>query len=334
MAPGEIRTVAAIGCGVIGAGWAARWRCAGVAVRVADPSPEAESIVADTTARALVAWSSLGIAPAADSVGDLTIHSSIDAAVDGADLVHESVPERLDVKTETLATIDAAASPDAVVASSTSGFRPTELARSLERPERFLVAHPFNPVYLMPLVEVVAGERTEADVVERAERAFTSIGMRPLRVRREIDAFIADRLLEAVWREALWLVHDGVATPAEIDEVVVQAVGLRWAQMGLFETYRTAGGAAGMRHFLAQFGPALQWPWTKLTDVPEWTDELVETIASQSDDQSGHRTIDELLADRDRNLVALLSTLEQLDSGNGVAAGATLAAFRRSRSAR
>ncbi|MEM9041082.1 MAG: 3-hydroxyacyl-CoA dehydrogenase NAD-binding domain-containing protein [Actinomycetota bacterium] len=331
MAGRDVQTVAAIGCGVIGAGWAARWRCAGVAVRVADPSPEVASIVADTTDRALAAWSDLGIAPSADGVGDLTIHSSIEEAVAGADLVHESVPERLDLKTETLTTIDAAASPDAVVASSTSGFRPTELARSLERPERFLVAHPFNPVYLMPLVEVVAGEGTHLDIVERAEHAFTSIGMRTLRVRREIDAFIADRLLEAVWREALWLVHDGVATTAEIDEAIVHGVGLRWAQMGLFETYRTAGGAAGMRHFLAQFGPALQWPWTKLTDVPEWTDELVGTIASQSDDQSGHRTIDELLADRDRNLVALLSALEQLDAGRGVAAGATLATFRRSR---
>ncbi len=242
----------------------------------------------------------------------------------GVELVQECVPERLDLKHETLSAIDAAAPTDALVASSTSGFTPTDLAAGLQHPERLVVGHPFNPVYLLPLVEVVGGEQTSLGTLDRAMAVYADLGMKPLHVRVEIDAFIADRLLEAVWREAIWLVNDGIATTEEIDDAIRYGFGLRWAQMGLFETYRTAGGAGGMRHFLGQFGPALEWPWSKLTDTPEWTDELVETIAGQSDDQSGGRTISELLGERDRNLVAILLALEGVDAG----AGRTLAALR------
>ena len=150
--------------------------------------------------------------------------------------------------------------------------------------------------------------------------------MHPVHVRVEIDAFIADRLLEAVWREALWLVNDGVATTGEIDDAMRYGFGLRWAQMGMFETYRIAGGEGGMRHFIAQFGPALHWPWTKLMDTPELTDELIDRIADQSDEQAAGRSIADLVAERDRNLVAILRALESEDS----AAGQTLAALRAS----
>ena len=148
--------------------------------------------------------------------------------------------------------------------------------------------------------------------------------MKPIEVRVEIDAFIADRLLEAVWREALWLVNDGVATTEEIDDAIRYGFGLRWAQMGLFETYRTAGGEGGMGHFIRQFGPALQWPWTKLMDVPELTDELVDRIEEQSDAQSGMHSVRELERIRDRNLVGILRSLEANDWG----AGTTLAEQR------
>ena len=188
-----------------------------------------------------------------------------------------------------------------------------------------MVGHPFNPVYLLPLVEVVGGSRTAPDAVQRAMATYESVSMRPLHVRVELDAFIADRLMEAVWREALWLVRDGVATTEEIDDAMRFGFGLRWAQMGLFETYRTAGGEGGMAHFIRQFGPALQWPWSRLTDVPELTDELVDTIAAQSDAQSGHLSIRELERIRDRNLVGILRALED----NEWAAGMTLAAQRR-----
>ena len=141
--------------------------------------------------------------------------------------------------------------------------------------------------------------------------------MHPLRVRKEIDAHIADRLLEAVWREGLWLINDGVATTQEIDDAIRYGFGLRWAQMGMFETYRIAGGEAGMAHFIQQFGPALEWPWTKLMDVPELTDELINKIAGQSDQQSGQYSIRELERIRDDNLVAMMRALKVKDWGAG-----------------
>jgi carnitine 3-dehydrogenase len=186
-----------------------------------------------------------------------------------------------------------------------------------------MVGHPFNPVYLLPLVEMVGGKQTSDETIGRAGEIYRAIGMHPLHLRREIEAFVADRFLEAVWREALWLVKDGIATTAEIDDAIRYGFGLRWAQMGLFETYRVAGGEAGMAHFIAQFGPCLKWPWTKLMDVPELTDELVETISSQSDAQSGSRSIRELERIRDDNLVAIMQALKANDWG----AGKTLASW-------
>ena len=184
-------------------------------------------------------------------------------------------------------------------------------------PDRLVVAHPFNPVYLLPLVEIVGGAKTSRAAIENAAHLFRQLGMHPLHVRTEIPAFIADRFLEAVWREALWLVKDGVATTTEIDDAIRYGFGLRWAQMGLFETYRVAGGEAGMAHFIAQFGPCLKWPWTKLTDVPELTDELVTMIADQSDSQSGAYSIRQLEQIRDDNLVAILRQLQTRDWGAG-----------------
>lgn len=318
------RSAAVVGCGVIGAAWAARLRLRGVDVSVFDPDPNAAATLASVMADAVDAWRRLELPT--DPLGSLTLCDTVAAAVEGAELVQESVPERLDLKHVTLRAIDEAAPVDAVVASSTSGFTPSALAEPLRHPERLVVAHPFNPVYLLPLVEVVGGAATTPETVERAMAAYRSLGMHPVHVRVEIDAFVADRLLEAVWREALWLVNDGVATTGEIDDIMRYGFGLRWAQMGMFETYRIAGGEGGMRHFIAQFGPALHWPWTKLMDTPELTDELIDRIADQSDEQAAGRSIADLVAERDRNLVAILRALESEDS----AAGQTLAALRAS----
>lgn len=324
MPEAAISTAAAVGCGVIGAGWVARLRLRGVDVRAYDPSPDAERVLGEVHANAVRAWRELDLTVDDDQLGTLTMCSSIAEAVAGVELVIESVPERLELKHATLTAIDAAADASVVIASSTSGFKPTVLAEPLIHPDRLVVAHPFNPVYLLPLVEVVPGERTDPGVTARALVIYRSLGMHPLLVRAEIDAHIADRLLEAVWREALWLVNDGIATTEEIDDAIRYGFGLRWAQMGLFETYRIAGGEGGMRHFIAQFGEALQWPWTKLTDVPELTDELIDKVASQSDAQSGAHGIRDLERIRDRNLVAILRALEENDWG----AGRTVAALR------
>ena len=192
-------------------------------------------------------------------------------------------------------------------------LNPLNYKENASHPQQIIVAHPFNPVYLIPLIELVGDPQT----TESAALILTQLGMHPLILRKEIDAHIADRLLEAVWREGLWLINDGVATTQEIDDAIRYGFGLRWAQMGMFETYRIAGGEAGMAHFIQQFGPALKWPWTKLMDVPELTDELVNKIASQSDQQSGLHSIRELERIRDDNLVAMMRALKVKDWGAG-----------------
>ena len=310
------RSAAIVGGGVIGGGWAARFLLNGWNVRIFDPHPEAAKRFADVLANARAALPSLSDFPMPPE-GDLVFVDSIASAVKGADWIQESVTEDLALKHRVIAEIEAAAGMDTIIGSSTSGFRPSELQEGARRPGRIVVAHPFNPVYLLPLAEVVGGNVVSAETRERACEILKSIGMSPLIVRKEIDAHIADRFLEAVWREALWLVKDDVATTEEIDNAIRYGFGLRWAQMGLFETYRLAGGEAGMRHFIAQFGPCLLWPWTKLTDVPELTDELIDKIASQSDAQSGAYSIRELERIRDRNLVGILRALKERDWGAG-----------------
>lgn len=307
-----VSKAAIIGGGVIGGGWAARFLLNGWDVIISDPDPEAERKIAEVLAnarRSLPALSDVTV----PKEGKLSFAASVEDAVRHADWIQESVPERLDIKHAIFTMIQKHCRADALIGSSTSGFKPSELQQGAARPEQIFVAHPFNPVYLLPVIELVGVQAT----VERARDVLDGIGMKPLIVRKEIDAHIADRFLEAVWREALWLIKDGIATTREIDDVIRYGFGMRWAQMGLFETYRIAGGEAGMRHFIAQFGPCLSWPWTKLMDVPELTDELTDMIANQSDAQSGMHSIRELERIRDDNLVAMMRALKGRNWGSG-----------------
>jgi len=317
-----IQTAAVIGAGVIGNGWIARLLLNGVNVNVFDPSPEAPGHAAKVISNAERAYANL-LSVALPQKGQLSFKSSVAEASANADIIIEAVPERLDMKQSVYREIESSASTEAIIASSTSGILPTELQAGLEHPERLMVAHPFNPVYLLPLTEMVGGEKTSAAAIEKASNMLESIGMFPLHIKKEIPAFIADRLLESVWREALWLVNDGVATTEEIDDAIRYGFGLRWAQMGLFETYRLAGGEAGMRHFISQFGPCLEWPWTHLMDVPEFTEELVDKVSNQSDEQSGAHSIRALEQKRDDNLVDILKVLKD----NRWGAGNTLQTF-------
>ncbi|MEP3345716.1 MAG: carnitine 3-dehydrogenase [Litoreibacter sp.] len=310
------KTAAILGGGVIGGGWAARFLLMGWDVRVFDPDPEAERKINEVLANARRSLPGLSDGAMPDE-GTLSFHADLADTVGPADWIQESVPERLEIKHKVFASVQAACREDAVIGSSTSGFKPSQLQEGAARPMQILVTHPFNPVYLLPLIEVVPSPANDAGMIQKTKDILTSIGCFPLHVRKEIDAHIADRFLEAVWREALWLVKDGVATTEEIDEAIRMGFGLRWAQMGMFETYRIAGGEAGMRHFIEQFGPCLSWPWTKLMDVPELTDELVEQIASQSDAQSGMHSIRELERIRDNNLVSMMRALKAQDFGAG-----------------
>ncbi|WFU04257.1 carnitine 3-dehydrogenase (plasmid) [Rhizobium sp. CB3171] len=322
----RINKAACIGGGVIGGGWIARFLLAGIDVDVFDPHPEATRIVGEVLANAEKAYAMLTGAPLPPR-GKLIFKDTLEAAVGDADWIQESVPERLDLKRSVLTQIDAAAKPDALIGSSTSGLLPTDLQRDMRHPERLFVAHPYNPVYLLPLVEIVGGEKTSAATIRAAMERLPPIGMKGVHIAKEIEAFVGDRLLEALWREALWLIKDDICTVETLDDVIRYSFGLRWAQMGLFQTYRIAGGEAGMRHFLAQFGPALQWNWTKLMDVVDLDDALVEKIGQQSDEQAAGLSIRELERIRDENLVGILQTLKGGHGGKGWGAGKLLKEF-------
>jgi carnitine 3-dehydrogenase len=314
------KTVGLLGGGVIGGGWAARFVLNGVDVRLYDPASDAERAVGEVLDNARRAMRRLTLAPLPPE-GTLTLVDTPEAAVEGADFVQESAPEREPLKRDLLAAASRAAPPDVVFASSTSGLLPSRLQAGMAHPERLTVGHPFNPVYLLPLVEVCGGERTAPETVERAAAVYRGLGMRPLVVRREIDAFVADRLLEALWREALWLVADDVATVEDVDDAIRFGAGLRWACMGPFLTYRIGGGTAGMRHFMAQFGPTLELPWTKLTDVPDLSDGLLDKLVAQSDAQAGDRDVRALERLRDDCLVALIQGLRTQQVGAGAVLG-------------
>ena len=307
---------AIIGGGVIGGGWAARFLLAGWDVIVYDTDSQAERKIAEVMANARASAPFLidGVMPAE---GTLSFAATMQEAVKDARWIQESVPERPEIKRAVYLEIQEHCRADAVIGSSTSGFTPTQLQEGARDPSQIVVTHPYNPVYLLPLVELVASPATSAAQIARAKDILSSVSMKPVHIKGEIEAHVGDRLLEAVWREALWLINDDIATTDVIDDIMTHSFGLRWAQMGLFETYRVAGGEAGIRHFITQFGPALAWNWTKLMDVPELTDELIDKIASQSDAQSGAHSIRELEAIRDKNLVAFLRSLKRHDWAAG-----------------
>ncbi|MCV2879530.1 carnitine 3-dehydrogenase [Sedimentimonas flavescens] len=300
--------IAAIGSGIIGGGWIARFILSGHDVTVHDPHPEAARILGEVIANATRAWERLFQAPL-PTPGRVIWATSVAEAVADADYVQESVPERLDLKHRIIAEIEATAPATAIISSSTSCFKPSELRQGACHPARILVAHPFDPVYLLPAVEIIGGGAT----AERACALLTSVGMQPV----QSNTDIGDRLLEAVWREALWLIKDGIATTQEIDDLIRFGFGLRWAQMGLFETCRIAGGEAGMHRFLGQIVAAQREPRTKLTDAPDLDNALIDRIAAQSDAQSGAHSSRELERIRDDNLVGILQALKATDWGAG-----------------
>lgn len=314
------KTAAIIGGGVIGGGWAARFLMNGWDVRVFDPDPEAGRKIGAVLAAARRSLPGLSDVAMPDE-GALTFCDSVAAAVTDAALIAEAVPERLEIKQKVYAEIEVV-NRDGLIASSTSGIMPTDLQAKMAHPERLIVAHPFNPVYLLPLVELVAGKKTDAEHIEKAREIYAGLGMHPLHCRVEIEGFLSDRLQEALWREALWLLHDGVATAEELDAAIAYGPGLRWAQMGTMQTFHLAGGEGGMRAMLAMFGPCLKWPWTKLMDVPDLTDEFVERVGDQCDTQSGDLSPRDLEHIRDNNLVGIMRALKAQNWG----AGATLLA--------
>ncbi|HEY1315163.1 MAG TPA: carnitine 3-dehydrogenase [Steroidobacteraceae bacterium] len=317
----NVKTLGLLGTGVIGGGWAARALHFGINVIAADVKPEMEEWIRGAVANAEPALARLTAAPLPPK-GTLSFTTDLRDMARQADFVQENIPEQLALKQRMLAEVSRHAAADVIIASSTSGLTPTDLQRDMVSPERFCVAHPFNPVYLLPLVELVGGAKTVQTTIDAAAKFFTYIGMHPLHVRREVPGHLTDRLQEALWREILHLVNDGVATTGELDDSIVYGPGLRWAAMGTNLIYHLAGGESGMRHMLAQFGPCLKWPWTKL-EAPELTDTLIDRMVEGTQAQAAGRSIRELERLRDDYLVAIQQVLRQYDIG----AGSTLRAL-------
>ena len=311
-----IRVVGLVGTGVIGAGWAARCLAHGLDVVAWDPGPDAESRLRAKVENAWPALARRGLVPGAD-VARLRYVPTVEEAVRDADFIQESAPEDEDLKRRLLAQVDSFAPPGALIASSSSGLLPTRFQSECAEPGRVLVGHPFNPVYLLPLVEVLGGAATDPAALDLASAFYCRIGMRPLRVRTEIPGYISDRLQEALWREILHMVAEGVASTEELDDAIRFGPGLRWSFMGTCLIFHMAGGDTGMRHMLKQFGPALKLPWTKL-EAPELTDELIDRMVEGTLAQSAGRSVADLERYRDDALVSVMETLAAVKARHGM----------------
>ncbi|MFD7668451.1 3-hydroxyacyl-CoA dehydrogenase NAD-binding domain-containing protein [Streptomyces sp. NPDC059788] len=309
--PTSVRRVACIGAGVIGGGWVAHFLARGYDVTAWDPAPDAEDKLRRLVAAAWPALEQLGLADGA-SVDRLTVAPTLAEAVADAEFVQESAPEQLELKRDLLAQLDAATPPGVVIASSTSGYPMTDMQTTAAAPGRLVVGHPFNPPYLIPLVEVVGGERTERASVEWAAEFYDAAGKSVITMDRELPGFIANRLQEALWREALHMVANGEATVEDIDASITEGPGLRWAFMGPMLTFALAGGEGGMAHMLDHFGPSLKSPWTRL-EAPELDRALRDAVVDGCDRAADGRTYAQLVAERDQGVIDVLRATGRLD---------------------
>lgn len=301
--------VAVVGTGVIGSGWITRMLAHGHEVIATDPSEGAYERMLAQVKQNWPYAEQMGLADNA-SLENLTFTTDLKEAVKEVEHIQENVPEVEEIKDTVLREIDFYASPYATIGSSTSGIMPSELQKNLSHPERLVVAHPFHPVYILPLVEIVPGKQTSEKNTIKAKQFYEGIGMDVLHVRHEIEGHIADRLMEALWREALHIVNDGIATTEEVDKAFTHAAGLRYAQYGPFMTFHLAGGEGGMRHMLKQFGPALKKPWTKLV-APELTEDLYDKVVTGSEASSQGYTMSELDQKRNEFLIKVKALAEQ-----------------------
>lgn len=301
----DIKRVAVIGAGTIGASWAAYFLSRGLAVSASDPSPGAPDLLRRMIADAWPILMQLGGKADADP-NAWTFDADPAKAAAGCDFVQESAPERLEIKQDLLARIDGALPANVVIASSTSGLLASRLSERCAHPERVVIGHPFNPPHLIPLVEVVGGAKGSPEAVQAAMQFYRAIGKHPIEIRKEVPGHLANRLQAAIWREAVHLVAEGVATVADVDAAISEGPGLRWALMGPHTTFHLAGGEGGIEHFLHHLMPAVTSWWKDLgePDIDAVVQRmLVEGVA----DATGGATTTDLARRRDAALVRLLS---------------------------
>lgn len=303
--------VAVVGTGTVGASWAANMLAQGLEVVATDPGPDAEAVLRRRVAQAWPALEQLGVVVEGAAPDRLRFVDEVAEAVDGAAFVQESAPEREELKVELLAAIDAACPPEVVIASSSSGLLISRISSGTRHPERCVIGHPFNPPHLMPLVEVVGGPATSPTAVEGAMAFYRRIGKQPIHIRREVVGHIANRIQAAIFREALYLLDEGVASVADIDAAVRNGPGIRWALMGPFLTFHLAGGDGGIEHFIDHLtGPYNAW-MADLGEARITPDNSGEIIAGVREEVA-ERPMAQLVAQRDAALVHVLSTVDPL----------------------
>ena len=320
----KIKTIGLLGTGVIGAGWAARALHTGINVVPSDIDPKMEDWINEAVENALPSLQSLTEGITLPPKGKLTFTTDPISMSQQVEFIQENIPEVLDIKRKSLKSIAEVTNKEIIISSSTSGFMPTELQQGMTFPERFIVGHPFNPVYLCPLVEIVGGKETSDKVKKIAKIFYESMGMHTLMLRKEVPGHISDRLQEAMWREILHALNDDIATTGELDESIVYGPGLRWSIMGMNQIYMIAGGKGGARHFIEQFGPALKWPWSHLK-APELSNEIIDRFVEGVEAQSQGKSIREMEKIRDECLVAIQKVLSKHNMG----AGKTLNEFKK-----
>ena len=308
------KIVTIVGAGVIGAGWAARMLACGLIVKAYDPSAKARKQLLSNTKIALKSLQRLGLNKNA-KLSNLKIYSDLRESLHSTTFVQENAPENEKLKKKLLKDIDKLLPKNIIIASSSSGLLPTRIQSLCNYPERVCIGHPFNPVYLLPLVELVSGKQTKKNTITIAKKFYEEIGMKPLIVKKEIEGYISDRLQEALWREALHIIKDGVASTQDVDDAIVYGPGLRWSFMGVCLTFHLAGGQTGMKHMLEQFGPALKLPWTKLK-APKLDAKLKKLMISGTKKQSGKYSIKDLEFQRDIFLIEIMKTLNKYQRNN------------------
>ncbi len=306
--PGKVRHICCIGAGPIGAGWTASFLARGYTVTTYLHDPGEEESLRALLDTAWVSLESLGLAEDA-SLDKLRCTTDLAAAVADAEFVQESAPEDLQLKQALYEKLGRLVAPNVVIASSTSGLPMSEIQARCSTPKRTVVGHPFNPPYLLPLVEIVGGAATDPEAVQWLAGFYKVAGKAPLVLQKEVPGFVATRLQEAIWREALHMIENGEATVEDIDFAVVNGPGPRWAMMGPCLIYHIGGGEGGMEYCLDQFGPSLKLPWSRL-EAPELTDKLRKQLIEGSLREAGDRDYQALNRQRDAGLVAIRIALQ------------------------
>ena len=302
--PSRINKIAVIGTGVIGAGWIIRMLAHNKKVIAYDLNIKQKAILVKEIKRSLPFVKKL-FNKKLINLDNLSFKTSLIETLKNVDFIQECVTENYKLKIELISDIGKYSKPRAIISSSSSGLLPSIIFSKCENPSRGIIGHPFNPVYMLPAVEIVPGKKTSKNILKKANNFYKSISMNPIKVKKELPGYLSDRLQEALWREALHIINEGYATTEDLDRAIEDGPGLRWSLMGTFLTFHLAGGKYGMKHMLEQFGPALKLPWTKLK-APKLSDRLIKTLVKGTKKQSKGRSVTKISNIRDNYLLDLL----------------------------